>query len=359
MEFSGSTEFVINEDSDTKCGRSRKERIIAIVLLVVAFIILVVGVVLIAVASTKNDAKSASTSTTMEPQQNSVPTKESGSSSTVRSVSTKSGSNPTVATTKPALHACAFSEEAQNVGLGEFLGRVKSTYYKLHPYDVVHDPDATADRIKREYVAYDPTPSTIKNRTDTAQALLKEIRDKSIKTDLLKLRERKALAQVKHFLQHVFGHPYDVNYYDGDWMMGPNLFCWQPICDHGYGVYNGIGRHHKPYNADDVKLIESKLKTHKAGFLQYIENMKMGVRRGMIRSTEECEAGNDAIKRQYLNTSRYNETGEVVAVPPFFLLTHFYSPEFVCSVFPHVTCFTANSSSVFLLLIRLCLHYIG
>ena len=173
MEFSGNTEFVINEDSDTKCGRSRKERIIAIVLLVVAFIILVVGVVLIAVASTKNDAKSASTSTTMEPQQNSVPTKESGSSSTV---STKSGSTPTVAPTKSALHTCAFSEEAQNVGLGEFLGRVKSTYYKLHPYDVVHDPDATADRIKREYVAYDPTPSTIKNRTDTAQALLKEIK---------------------------------------------------------------------------------------------------------------------------------------------------------------------------------------
>ena len=344
MEFSGSTEFVINEDSDTKCGRSRKEKIIAIVLLVVAFIILVVGVVLIAVASTKNDAKSASTSTTIEPQQNSFPTKESGSSSTV---STKSGSTPTVATTKSALHTCAFSEEAQNVGLGEFLGRVKSTYYKLHPYDVVHDPDATADRIKREYVAYDPTPSTIKNRTDTAQALLKEIRDKSIKTDLLKLRERKALAQVKHFLQHVFGQPYDVNYYAGDWMMGPNLFCWQEICEHGYGVYNGIGRHHKPYNADDVKLIESKLKTHKAGFLQYIENMKMGVRRGMIRSTEECLAGLNSIKRQYLNTSRYNETGEVVAVPPFFLLTRFYSPEFLCSVFPHVTCFTANFSSVF------------
>ena len=309
MEFSSSTEFVISEDSDTNSGQSRKERIITIALLVVASIVLIVGVVLIAVASTKNDAKSASTSTTMEPQQNSVPTKESGSSSTV---STKSGSTPTVATTKSVLHTCAFSEEAQNVGLGEFLGRVKSTYYKLHPYDVVFDPDANTDQIKREYVAYDPTPSTIKNRTDTAQALLKEISDKSIKTDLLKLRERKALAQVKHFLQHVFGQPYDVNYFAGDWMMGPNLFCWQPICGHGYGVYNGIGRHHKPHNADDVKLIESKLKTHKAGFLQYIENMKMGVRRGMIRSTEECLAGLNSIKRRYLNTYRYNETGEVV-----------------------------------------------
>ena len=315
MEFSKSTEFIISEDSDTnKCGRSRKERIITIALLVVASIVLIVGVVLIAVASTKNDAKSASTSTTMA-KKNSVPTKESRSRSTV---STKSGSTPTVATTKSALHTCVLSEEAHNVGLGEFLGRVKSTYYKLHPYDVVYDPDATADRIKREYVAYDPTPSKIKNRTDTAQALLKEISDKSINTDLLKVRERRALAQVKHFLQHVFGQPYDVNYYAGDWMMGPNLFCWQEICEHGHGVYNGIGRHHKPYNTDDVKLIESKLKTHKAGFLQYIENMKMGVRRGMIRSREECEAGLNAIKRRYLNTSRYNETGEVVALSLLF-----------------------------------------
>ena len=159
----------------------------------------------------------------------------------------------------------------------------------------------------------------IKNRTDTALALLKEISDKNINTNRLKPRERKALAQVKHYLQHMFGQPYDVNYYAGDWMMGPNLFCWQEICAHGYGVYNGIGRYHKPYNASDVKLIESKLKTHKAGFLQYIENMKMGVRRGMIRSTEECLAGLNSIKRRYLNTSRYNETGEVVL--PFFELS--------------------------------------
>ena len=332
MASSKSTEFMVSEDAGTKFGEGKKQRIITIALLVGALIVLIVGIVLIVVAATKKDGKSTSTSATMEPQKNSVPsTKEPQNNS----VPSEPGSTPTVPVTKAPSSGCDFSQEAQNAGLPEFLNRFKSTYFKLHPYNVVYDPDVTPDRVKTEYVAYDPAPSTIKNRTDTAQALLKEIRDKSMKTDLLKLRERKALAQVKHYLQHVFGQPYDVNYYAGDWMMGPNLFCWQPICAHGYGVYNGIGRHHKPYNADDVKLIESKLKTHKAGFLQYIENMKMGVRRGMIRSTEECEAGNDAIKRQYLNTSRYNETGEVVAVPPFFLLTHFYSPEFVCSVFPH------------------------
>jgi len=37
--------------------------------------------------------------------------------------------------------------------------------------------------------------------------------------------------------------------------------------------------------------------------------MKMGVRKGMIRSVEECEAGINTIKRQYLNISLYNSTG--------------------------------------------------
>ena len=195
------------------------------------------------------------------------------------------------------------------MGLREFLDRVKATYFKLHPYDVYLDPDVTKDRIKTDFVGYDPTPSMIKNRTDTALGLLSEINGKKINTNSLKPREGKALAQVKHYLKHVFGQPYDVNYYAGDWMMGPNLFCWQEICNLGYAVYNGLGLYHKPYNASDVRLIERKLKTHKAGILQYIENMKTGVLKGMIRSVEECEAGINTIKRQYLNISLYNSTG--------------------------------------------------
>ena len=141
---------------------------------------------------------------------------------------------------------------------------------------------------------------------------MSEIKGKKINKDSFKLRERKALAQVKYCLRPVFGQPYDVNYYAEDWMMGPNLFCWQEICFQGYAVYNGLGLYHKPYNASDVELIESKLKTHKAGILQYIENMKMGVRKGMIRSVEECEAGINTIKRQYLDISSYDSTGKAI-----------------------------------------------
>ena len=205
---------------------------------------------------------------------------------------------------------CWFSDEAQKAGLAEFLDRVKSTYYKLHPYDVHHDPEVTTDQVKAEYVAYDPTPSVIKNRTDTALALLKEINDTQINTDLLKPRERKALAQVKHYLQHVFGQPYGANYYSGDWMMGPNLDCMQEICDHGNAVYNGIGQHHKPHSVRDVEDIERKLKTHKQSILQYIENLKMGVSAGMVRSKEACKIGLGAIRKKYSNIYLSNETGE-------------------------------------------------
>lgn len=163
--------------------------------------------------------------------------------------------------------------------------------------------------MKAEYVAYDPTPTVIKARTDASYSLLKEFNNKDVNLSALKPRERKAVAQIKHYLQHVFGQPYDVNYYSGDWLMGPNLFCWQPVCYHGYDVYNGVGLYHKPYNISDVKLIKAKLETHKAGILQYINNMKMGITKGMVRSIEECIAGADSIKRKYLNVSLYSETG--------------------------------------------------
>ncbi|XP_068740489.1 uncharacterized protein [Montipora capricornis] len=273
MEPELSKEFMIKEDPVTFRRLDRRGKIAVLVLLAVAVIILTVGIVLIAVSSSKKRCQESFAST-------------------------------------PSNTGCAFSDEAKKVGLPRFLSRVKETYYKLHPYDVYYDPDVDNPRVKQEYVAYDPTPSTIKKRTDAALALLKEINETVISSDKLKPRERKALAQVKHYLQHMFGQPYDANYYAGDWMLGPNLFCWQEICYHGYGVYNGIGLNHKPLNAKDLDLIEAKLKTHKEGILQYIENVKMGVRSGMVRSVEECKAGLDSIKRRYLNVSLFNETGK-------------------------------------------------
>ena len=282
MKSTKSTETMVSDGNRISFERQRlsRERIITITILAVATIICIVGIVLIANAV---DGKR----------------KDEGKTKTAAAVPSD----------KPA--KCDYSEEAKRVGLGEFLDKVKSTYYKLHPYEVYDDPDVTSDRIKEEFVAYDPTPSAIKARTDTSLDLLKEISNKRIKKAALKPRERKVLAQVKHYLQHVFGQPFEANYYAGDWMMGPNKRCWQEICYIGNTVYNGLGLHFKPNSTSDVRLIETKLKTYRAGILQYIENMKMGVRKGMVRSKEACEVGVEALENKYKKISSSNETGRL------------------------------------------------
>ena len=278
MELNKSSEMIFSDQRSIKFeGRDSKFRIVSLVVLAVGVIFLVVGIVLTVIALKEKDEKTHDLKIAK------------------RETSLSGG--------------CDGSEEAKRIGLDEFLSRVQATYYELHPYDVFQDPDVKTETVKAEYVAYDPTPAVIKTRTDKSLALLKEITDKKINEDALKSRERKAIAQVKHYLQHIFGQPYDVNYYAGDWMLGPNLFCWQAICYHGYGIYQGLGSYHKPFNASDVELIEKKLKTHKAGILQYIENMKVGVRRGMVRSVEECKAGIDSIELVYSGISLHNATG--------------------------------------------------
>ena len=73
---------------------------------------------------------------------------------------------------------CKFSDEAKRIGLETFLKKVKDTYYRVHPENAAWHPDATTDRIRKEYRAYDPTPAKIKERTDAAITLLNEINAK-------------------------------------------------------------------------------------------------------------------------------------------------------------------------------------
>ncbi|XP_048584057.1 uncharacterized protein LOC5511190 [Nematostella vectensis] len=258
-----------------------RERLIAICAILLGIIFLIVGIVLIAVSS---KAKSCpdSDKTSVFPQDRDS--------------------------------TCEPSQEASRVGLLDFFDKVKNAYYEYHPHNAPYHPDISGLQdyglayVQQSFSAYDSRPMVIKQRTDKALLLLEEINNVQVDEDRLKPRERKALQQIKHYLKHVFGQPYDVNFYAGDWMLGPNLFCWQPICYLGYDVYNAL-YYFKPFNLSDVEVIEMKLKSHEDAVKSYVNNMKMGVRKGMVRSAEECRAGLDAIKRKFLNTSRYNETG--------------------------------------------------
>ena len=209
---------------------------------------------------------------------------------------------------------CEYSDEAEHVGLDEFLKKVKSTYYKMHPNNAVYDPDATPASIREDFSPYNAHPEAIRARTDAARALYNEANnlDKSVDSDKLKPREIKAIAQVKHFLQSNFGAPYDENYYAGDWMLGPNKFCWQPIC----GVGSDLKAHFtykewgiRPKTVDDLNFVINHLKQLNDSLMQYIENLKYGVKAGFVRSEEECQDGLYSFQRTYLKVSQDGPQG--------------------------------------------------
>lgn len=185
---------------------------------------------------------------------------------------------------------CSYSEEAITKGLDKFLQKVQDSYYKLHPNKISSKPKVSSAEIQAKYRSYDPSPQNIKIITDKALALLDEINAITFESHKLKPRERKALAQVKHYLQHIFGTPYDVNYYAGDFLLGPNLWCWQPLCDTRSEMKNSL-YHFKPNSTEDLENLLKKFGEIKETFVQYRKNMEYGVLVGMVRSVEQCKAG--------------------------------------------------------------------
>ena len=272
--------MTLDETLAYKRNRSNS-RIWLIAFAVIAFIVLIVGIVLIVLAIKKEGDSGHSDETQKEPL---------------------------------SVSFCEYSKEAKRIELDDIISKVKKTYYEKMPFMLSDandpDPDATREDIAKKYSAYNPTPEYIKGVTDAARDLFKEVNEISVNSDKLKPRERKALSQLKHYLKTVFGQPFDMNFYAGDWMLGPTFYCSkQPICDVGKHLH-GMLKSLKPRNLEDVILIEDKLKVHREGIRRYMENLKMGKLHGMVYSQEACVSGRNALKRKYLKISIKNETGK-------------------------------------------------
>ena len=205
---------------------------------------------------------------------------------------------------------CSYSAEAERAGVGNFIQKVQDKFFELHPQYLIYKPGGVqAEQLKETFKPYNPDPKNLKRITDTARDLLKELKKLSVSARQLKPREKKALAQVKHYLENHFGTPFDGGYYAGDFLMGPNLFCWQSICNVGSSdVKHGLGNL-RPKNLDDVRLVLDDMKLVAKTFAQYIVNLKFGINAGMVRSKEECIAGINAFKRSYLQVSLKGDTG--------------------------------------------------
>lgn len=212
---------------------------------------------------------------------------------------------------KNGLGRCDFSEEAKRVGLDSFLKELVQKYHELMPEKLGSKPGVTPEEIRKYYRPYDPSPSAIKNFTDEVRRLhdrLEEIIGKS-NGSRMKLRENKAMYVAQHLLRHSFDWgPYERNYYVGDWMFEPNLYCWQPIC---YVLSNleSVIFYFKPSDLKGIEQIEELFKKHNETISRYIENLKLGVATGMVRSVESCKAGIHATKRNYYEIAVHNETG--------------------------------------------------
>lgn len=212
---------------------------------------------------------------------------------------------------------CSYSEEAKRAGVGAFLQKVQDKYYELHPQELIFNPGGVQPKkLKEKFKPYNPGPRNLKRISDAARDLLDELQALGVKTRQLKPREKKALAQVKHYLENNFGTPFDGDYYAGDFLMGPNLFCWQAICSVGASDIRYGLRNLHPKDLSDVQLVLDKMKMVAQTFFQYIENLKFGIKAGMVRSTEECIAGLNAFKRSYLEVSRKGDTGMWTPPPP-------------------------------------------
>ena len=211
-------------------------------------------------------------------------------------------------------NTCQFSVEARRVELGTFFAKVVNSYYKFNPQNIVWKAGATPVEKRRGYRPFDPRPSVIKQKTDAALKLLKELDSitKNYNEKALSAREKKGIHEARQFLQHAFGTPYGGNYYTGDWLLGPNNFCWQEICYLFHSFQAAIGWY-KPMTLAEVEELRQLLEKFKDSILQYIENLKTGVKSGMVRSIEACHAGLDAIKINFPSVI-HSDTGKHLRV---------------------------------------------
>lgn len=211
----------------------------------------------------------------------------------------------------PYTSPCLGSAEANRSKLTEVLKKIEHVYYhQLHP-EMIHEmAHVTPEDIRRTFRPYDPTPNATKNRTDIANKLLQELNALKFNVSLLKLRERKAVHVAKAILRNNFGWaPYGQDYYNGDWLLGPDLFCLQPVCS-VFSKLNGVFSHLKPRNITELEKLKDLFEEYNRTLGRFMENWKLGVRIGYVRPFEGCKAGLHNIKyRVYRGMTLKNESG--------------------------------------------------
>lgn len=212
---------------------------------------------------------------------------------------------------KPYTSPCLGSAEANRSNLTAMLKKIEYVYFhQLHPEFIYRMARVTPEDIRRTFRPFDPSPEAIKNRTDIANETLNELNALKFNRSLLKLRERKAVHVARAILRNNFGWaPYGQDYYIGDWLLGPNIFCWNPVCS-VLGNLNSVFSNFKPRNITELEKLRDFFEEYNRTIERYMENWKLGVRTGYVRPLEGCRAGLHNIKYMtYRGMTLKNESG--------------------------------------------------
>jgi len=71
-----------------------------------------------------------------------------------------------------------------------------------------------------------------------------------------------------------------------------------------------------PSNEEDVYFVEKHLDDMRKSVYDYIDVLKMGIQKGMVRTQIECTAGIDAMKTKHPNITENGPKGIVEKKPP-------------------------------------------
>jgi len=112
-------------------------------------------------------------------------------------------------------------------------------------------------------------------------------------------------------LNTTYANPYGEEFYSGNWLLGPDKWCWQPMCWQTYSIYdiyyNMFAELEEGTKTLDDVLYELDLLI--AVWDDEIQILKYGVESGFVRSDKGCAAALAGVKDSYTNTAKDGVNG--------------------------------------------------
>lgn len=195
--------------------------------------------------------------------------------------------------------------------LQDLFKTIKTSYHEFSRDLELKNSDGTEQKNpEKRPKPFNFTPEAYQEKTRTAQSLLKEMEklEQSLLTTTVIDEEHHTFELFRHFLSNTFGEPYENNYQAGDWLMGPNIFCWQQSCQLTYKI-NVAVVNFVPGNGGDVEKTIGIMKEVGEAFRQRMRNLKYGVAVGIVPPQEACRAGLSYFKLRHINVAKHGKIG--------------------------------------------------